>query len=79
LETNSFFARIAKNKLVFIFLIIVLVSSIISNYLLGYYIISEFTPDYTIKAIELDEKPTKRTWLQCWRGFTAVENGVYSV
>ena len=59
LESNSFYQKLSKNKSAFIFLVIVLISSLIANGLLNNYLVSEFIPDHNIEAIELDEKPTK--------------------
>lgn len=59
MENNSFLMKLTKSKIAFIIIIIaIIVSSITSNYL-NNIILQEFAPEFFVKAIKLDEKPTE--------------------
>lgn len=59
MENNSFLMKLTKSKIAFIVIIIaIIVSSITSNYL-NNIILQEIAPEFVVKAIMLDEKPTE--------------------
>ena len=59
MENNSLLIKLTKNKIAFVILLILIISSsIVSNYV-NNIIFLEFAPKFVIKAIRLDEKPTK--------------------
>ena len=59
MENNSFLMKLTKSKIAFIIIIIVIIASSITSNYINNIIFREFGPEFVVKTIRLDEKPTE--------------------